>query len=443
MSKNLYTLSFTGIKFFSLFQSLKRSEIIRNTSILVSGTALAQIIPILLQPVLRRFFSPEVFGAYSVFLSLVGILAIIASFKYDLAIVLPSHDKESVNIVFLTFFVNLSFCIFLLILVLLFNKGMLQFLNLSEEFGFYLYLVPASIFFYNIYQSLNNWLVRQKKFVAITVNKFVRRGTEGFFQVIFTLLKQPWGLVAGDLAGHAGNLISGFYQSGRSGLKFSFVSPAKLRYVALKYSEFPRFNLIPSFMSACSFLLPAILINKFFSAENTGYFDLSKLLLSVPLALISTSLSNVLLQSMSEKFRKNESMITDIKHVLFIVMVICAGEILIIQFFGVLLFKILFGAEWAYSGEISKILVWSYSLNFIVGSFSAVLISFRKIRLLSLWQIFYFFAILSLILFRTMSFGDFIKIYVCIEVFCYVIMISIIISVVSGYEQRLAIHNNE
>lgn len=421
----------------TLFTDLKRSEIIRNTSILVSGTTIAQLIPILLQPFLRRFFTPEVFGAYSVFLSLVGILAIIASLKYDLAIVLPSHDKESVNVVFLTFFINFSFSFLLLLFVIIFKNRILNFLNLSEDFGFYLYLVPVSIFLYNIYQSLNNWLVRQKKFVAITVNKFVRRGTEGFFQVIFTFFKQSWGLVAGDLLGHIGNLLSGFYQSGKSGLQFSLVSPAKLKYVALKYSEFPRFNVIPSFMSACSFLLPAILINKFFSAENTGYFDLSKLLLSVPLALISTSLSNVLLQSMSEKFRMNKSMIKDIKHVLFVVLVICAGEIIVIQLFGILIFKMLFGYEWAFSGEISKILVWSYSLSFIVGSFSAVLISFKKIRILSLWQIFYFISILSLTFFNKLAFVDFIKVYVCIEVACYIIMIILIISVVSRYEQKL------
>lgn len=437
MNKNNITIPFTWLKLFSLINTLKRSEIIRNTSILVSGTALAQLIPILLQPFLRRFFTPEVFGAYSVFLSLVGILAIVASFKYELAIVLPSRDKESVNIVFLAFLINLLFSLILLILVLLFKNRILQFFNLSEDFGFYLYLVPASIFFYNIYQNLNNWLVRKKKFAAISVNKLVRRGTEGFFQVIFTFFKQSWGLVAGDLLGHVGNLLSGLYQSGKSGLRFSLVSPAKLKYVALKYSEFPRFNVIPSFMSACSFLLPAIFINKFFAAENTGFFDLSKLLLSVPLALISTSLSNVLLQSMSEKFRMNESMTRDITHVLFVVLVICAGEIIVIQLFGILIFKILFGHEWAYSGEISKILVWSYSLNFIVGSFSAVLISFKKIRLLSFWQFFYFISILSLTFFNKLSFIDFIRVYVFIEVVCYIVMIIMIISVVSRYEQKL------
>src|SRR5665811_1102024 len=84
-----------------LFQSLKRSELLKNTSILVSGTAIAQLIPILIQQILRRHYSADIFGAYAVYLSLVGMLAIISSFKYELAIILPRKDKEAANVFFL------------------------------------------------------------------------------------------------------------------------------------------------------------------------------------------------------------------------------------------------------------------------------------------------------------------------------------------------------
>src|SRR5664280_2838329 len=79
-----------------------RSELLKNTSILISGTALAQLIPILLQPILRRYYTPDIFGAYSVYFSIVGILAIVSSFKYELAIILPRTDKEAANIFFLS-----------------------------------------------------------------------------------------------------------------------------------------------------------------------------------------------------------------------------------------------------------------------------------------------------------------------------------------------------
>ena len=420
-----------------LFQSLRRSELLKNTSILVSGTAVAQLIPILLQPVLRRYYTPDIFGAYAVYLSLVGILAIVSSFKYDLAIILPRKDKEAVNIFFLTVAINVAFAVVLILIILVWKHNILRFFNLSEKFSDYLYFIPFGIFFNSVYQSINNWLVRKKGFLPISVNKFMRRGFEGGAQLAFKFAKNSHGIIFGDIIGHVANLISGIYQSRKRGLSIRLLSPGKLKYVAIKYSEFPKFNVIPSFMSACSFLLPALLLNKFYSSDITGFFDLSKLLLSIPLALISTSISNVLLQSISEKFKEKKSLRKDLLLILGIVTSIATAEIVVISFFGIGLFKLIFGEIWGFSGRISQILVWSYALNFFVASFSAVFISMNKIKLLSLWQLFYFLSIISLTLFRNHPFLDFLRIYVSIEVFCYLVIIVLMIFIVFRYENRI------
>jgi O-antigen/teichoic acid export membrane protein len=422
-----------------LFQSLRRSELLRNTSILVSGTAVAQLIPILLQPILRRYYTPDIFGAYSVYLSLVGILAIVSSFKYELAIILPRKDKEAANIFFLTVIINAIFNVILIFVILIWRDKILNFFNLSEKFSDYIYFVPLGIFFYSFYQSINNWLVRRKGFLPISINKFVRRGFEGCAQVVFKFLKNAHGIIFGDLIGHIANIISGMYQGRKSGLSMKLFSLGKLKYVAVKYSDFPKFNVIPTFMSSCSFLLPAILINKFFSTSMTGYFDLSKLLLSVPLALISGSISNVLLQSISEKFKEKKSLRKDLLLILGIVSLIAVVEIIVISFFGVGLFKLIFGENGAFSGRISQILVWSYALNFFVASFSAVFISMNRIRILSIWQVFYFIAIISLTLFQKSEFLDFIRIYVSIEVICYLVIIVLMIFIVLNYERNLRV----
>ncbi|MEI6048932.1 MAG: oligosaccharide flippase family protein [Bacteroidota bacterium] len=420
-----------------LFHSLKNSELLRNTSILVSGTAVAQLIPILLQPILRRYYSPDIFGAYAVYLSLIGILGIISSFKYELAIILPRKDKEAANVFFLTILINILFDVLLVFVIIIWKTDILHFFNLSDKFSDYLYFVPLGIFFYSFYQSINYWLIRKKGFFPISINKFVRRGFEGFAQVAFKFAKNSHGIIFGDLIGHFANIISGIYQGKKRGLSLGLFSLGKIKFVALKYFEFPKYNVIPSFMSACSFLLPVILLNKFFSSEITGFFDLSKLLLSIPLALISTSISNVLLQSISEKFKINKSLKKDLLLILGIVCVIGTVEIIVITFFGVELFKLIFGELWGFSGKISQILVWSYALNFFVASFSAIFISMNKIKLLSAWQLFYFISIISLTFFRKYEFLDFLRIYVSIEVFCYLISIVLMFYIVSGYERRV------
>ena len=141
---------------------------IKNISILVSGTTIAQLIPIILQPLLRRYFSPEEFGAYAVYLSLIGILFIVASMKYELAIILPEKDKTATNILTLAVLINLVFSFVLLIIIVLFRRPVSNLINLPAQYSIYLYLVPLGVFLYSMYQSINYWLIRKKLFFSIS-----------------------------------------------------------------------------------------------------------------------------------------------------------------------------------------------------------------------------------------------------------------------------------
>jgi O-antigen/teichoic acid export membrane protein len=412
-----------------------KSELVRNASVLMSGTVIAQLLSILLQPVLRRLFTPESFGIYSVYLSLVGIIIVISSLRYDDAIVLPKSDKESINLVGLSLIINFVINLFIFFLVFLFGGKIISFLNLPSNFPVsMLYIIPVGTFLLGTYQALNNWLIRKKKYYSVSINKLVRRSCEGAAQIVFALLKFFNGLIYSDIVGQASNVTIVALQAKKNNLNLNLLSFTKLKYVFNKYSDFPKYNLIPAFMSACSYLLPPIFINKFFSPETAGYFDLSKLLLSIPIAFIASSISSVLLQRISEKFNRKETILSDLKPVFFVVGFISIVEIITIILFGEDIFKIIFGKQWVTSGAISKIMVWSLALNFIVSSFSCIFVSMRKIKTYSVWQLIYFISILSLLFFKHLPFISFLKIYVIIEVLCYLLVTSIMIFIVYRYE---------
>jgi len=415
---------------------IKSSDLFKNISTLVAGTAIAQLIPILLQPVLRRFYSPEIYGAYAVYLSLVGILFILSSFRYELAIVLPKKDKEAANVLGLSQLLNLLFNILLIIIIISFKSGILKFLNIPPKYSFFIFLVPLGTFLYNLYQSLNYWLIREKGFLAISTNKFIRRGSEGTMQVLFKYIQVQIGLIVGDLIGHIANVISGFVQCRKLNLSCNYISIIKIRYVFKKYFEYPKYNLISTFMGALSYLIPAIFINKFFSSEFTGYYDLSKLVLSIPLSLIAGSIANVLLQRISEKYLTSSSIKKDLLSILAVVVSISLLEVIIIKLFAIEIFTLFFGKQWYISGEISEYLVWSYALNFVIISFNTIYISLKKIKILSIWQIFYFGSILLLILFRNFQFNEFIRVYVLIEIVCYLINFLMLLLIVLNYERK-------
>jgi O-antigen/teichoic acid export membrane protein len=265
----------------------------------------------------------------------------------------------------------------------------------------------------------------------------IRRSSEGAAQISFAILKSFNGLIYSDIIGQVANVATVAIQAKKNELNLKLISLTKLKYVFRKYSEFPKYNLIPAFMSSCSYLLPPIFINKYFTPETAGFFDLSKLLLSIPLAFIASSISSVLLQKMAEKFNRKESFLTELKPILYIVGLIAVFEVFAIMLFGEELFKIAFGSQWITSGKISKIMVWSFALNFIASSFTSIFVSMRKIKTYSIWQFIYFISILSLLFFKHLPFTEFLKIYVLIEVLCYVVVTVIMFFMVYHYESTV------
>jgi O-antigen/teichoic acid export membrane protein len=419
-------------------RNILKSELIRNTSVLITGTVVAQLISILLQPFLRRYFSAAEFGTYSVYLSMVGILAVISTLRFDDAIVLPEDDKDSANLLILSVGLNFGVCLLALLLVIFLGEKILRTINLSSQFSLsVLYLVPLGAFLINTSLSFNYWLIRKKRFNNVSLNKLIRRGSEGMAQVLFAFMKNPKGLIFSDILGQIVNTCVTAYQGFRLGFNLKYFSINKIKTVISSYSDFPKYNLLPAFMSTCSFLLPAIFINKYYSADNAGYFDMAKLVLSIPLAFIATSISNVLLQRIAEKYNSRKSFTDDLKPLLSIVILICVIEFLVIYLFGNFLFGFAFGSIYEVSGDISRIMVWSFALNFIVSSFSCLFISMQKIKLYSIWQLFYFISIISLLLFRDLSFFEFLKVYVAVEMVSYIVVIVIMYIIVRKYEKSI------
>lgn len=413
------------------------SEFSRNTFILIIGTVAAQSIPILLQPLLRRMYSPEDFGAMAVYLTLFSMITIAFSLRYESAIVLPKNNNTAANILALTFIINTVFSISLFICLLLFKDKIALLINFPEEYSIYLFFLPVACFSFSVFQSMNYWLVRQKAFKASASNKVIRRSVEGATQTGTGFLNIPGGLFVGDLAANLSNALVGIRQVLKHNFEFKYVSRKKIGYVLKRYSDFPKYNLLPTFLSSAATVLPFLFINKFYSTETVGYVDLTRLVLSLPLAFISVTISQVFFQQITEKKNKSLSIKSDISNILYLLLIILAIEITVIFLWGPRLFGFVFGNTYELSGIFSQILIFSFVLNFITSAFSSVFITFEKIRLNSIWQITYFLVICSLIFFKEMNIYDFLKLYVLLEVIMHCISLAMIYYISSGYEKSI------
>ena len=87
--------------------TLIKSSGVRNFAKLFSASVVAQVIGLLVYPILSRMYSPEDFGLLNLFLSIGGVITLLSTAEYYNAIVLPKEEEEGITVV--------RICIYLLI----------------------------------------------------------------------------------------------------------------------------------------------------------------------------------------------------------------------------------------------------------------------------------------------------------------------------------------
>jgi O-antigen/teichoic acid export membrane protein len=420
-----------------MINKLFNSEVFKNIGILVSGTVLAQLIPVISQVFLRRMYSPEEFGAYSIICSLIGISVLFFTLRYDLAIVNPKSHVKALNIFALIFFIATIFLVLSFTSILCFKEIIIEWLDFPEKFTFWLYLLPFIIYLMAIYKALEYWLIRMKKFKIISFNKLVRRGAESFVQLILGVLNVPTGLILGNFSGNIFNLFIGLAHIKKTSVNIRLITKERILSLIKDYKEYPLYSFIPSLLNTVALLLPILFVNKLFGLENTAQLDLTSTVLAVPSVFLAIAVSQVYLQKFSEMIHQNKSLKIQFFNMFLSLIIISFAILITIYFFGEEIFTLIFGNKWTLAGSFSEILIYKYALVFLVSPLSCLLIALKKIKIISIWQILYFISIIQLYYFNTNTMKEFLNLYVKIDVLAYLAYFILIVFSLIRYENKL------
>ena len=82
------------------------------------GTGVAQLLPLLMMPILTRLYSEEEFGVYSTFLAYSAVLIVAVSARYQVAILLPKQDEDALKVFKLSNIITSVTSLFLLLISL-------------------------------------------------------------------------------------------------------------------------------------------------------------------------------------------------------------------------------------------------------------------------------------------------------------------------------------
>ncbi|WBU91024.1 lipopolysaccharide biosynthesis protein [Cellulophaga omnivescoria] len=403
----------------------------RDVLILSVGILLAQVIPLLLQPFLKRTFSPEDFGTYDVFLKSFSILVALSSLKYENAILLPKKDTDSKHVLYLSVIISTIICLLLFIIILIFKNRVHYYF---KEFSFLaMCLLPISVYSYSIFNTFNMYLIRKQRFLLSSSSKVSRRFSEGLIQFLFGYFKNPNGLLIGDTIGNTVQGAFSFWKV-RSMTSLKNISLIRIKKVMYEYRELPVFTLIPNILN--TFVLGSLtfLILSKFDIKEVGYLEFTQKILAIPSVFISIAISQVVFQRVSQLINKKEKILPLLLSVILMLLSFSTLFILLIQFYGEEIFVFIGGEGWENSGKYAKILVYGSAIMLIFSPLGKVLIALKKFKINSLWEISKFAVVLFLFYADGLSLIMYLKLYTWIILLFYLIYGVIIIYMSYKYQ---------
>ena len=372
-----------------------RSEFSRNVLTLMTGTTIAQAIPIAISPILTRIYTPEDFGVFALYMSVTSMVAVIASGRYELAIMLPQKDEDAMNVMILSILIAVFISIVTLIIIFIFNSQIIFLLG-NPSASKWLYFIPLTVLLTGVYQSLNYWFNRNRKYKTLAKNKIIQSGLVSSSNLSFGFTGYgASGLIFSSILGQSIATALLVYQSQKKNQNFlQSIQKLKILALAKRYSQFPKLDVPASLISVFSNQIPNILLNVLFSSTIAGYYYLTQRILSLPLTFISTAVANVFHEEASRSFKKEKNASVIYQKTFKKLFLIGFLPSIILYIFAQDIFIFVFGKEWAISGDYVKILVPMFFVKFIAKPLSFMLYIGEKQKLNLYSQMLFVIAIL-------------------------------------------------
>lgn len=370
------------------------SNFITNVLKLISGSVTAQILGILLMPIISRIYNPDDFGIFQLFMAISGILVIASTLSYQFAIMLPKTEEDAANVTFL--------CTVLVIITSLLTCAILVFIpinidEISKTPGIskYLLLLPLIIFLNGMFFVQNYWLSRKTRFGVIAGSRVSNTLTTKVLQIGFAKSSvTPFGLIGGYIAGYAfADLVM------LKGVKkdiqvFKKVSIRRMKELAVQYKHFPLFSFWSSIANTISPQVPAFLLAYFYSTTVVGHFSLANQVVNLPMALIGSAIGQVFFQKVSEVKNGNGKgdMKTIVSEVYNKLISIGLFPMILLMILGEQIFIFTFGDKWGISGTYVRILIPWIFLVFLSSPITTLYNVFEKQKV---WLTFSIFLLIS------------------------------------------------
>ena len=365
-----------------------KTEYAKNIATVFTGNSLAQIIPLLIAPLVSRLYAPEDYALYANYLALAQLFFSIAGLRYEQAILLPKEDAKALALLKLSMVATVFFSLFGMGTIISAKETIAGYFG-RDELPYIFYLLPFTIAVVAYYQNLYQWATRFKWFKMLSKVQIVQASAVAGGNLLFGLF--GWSSFGLILAHFIGIAVSGVVFTPRSWRLVKTIKGTKgykLLKLAGEYKDFPNTEVPKTLLDTffTMFLLNFI-VTDLFGLRELGLLAFALRYVRVPARVVASSISNVFYKEMVEEYalRRNRLKLTFIK-TLKIALIPALPACLVLLFFGPGLFGFVFGEEWVEAGSVASRLSPLIFCYFMFGPVQSIPMIFKKQRLSLLFR---------------------------------------------------------
>ncbi|MFT6842908.1 MAG: O-antigen/teichoic acid export membrane protein [Psychroserpens sp.] len=345
-----------------MLNKIRKNKLIISFLVILTGTAGAQAITLLLMPMITRLYGPEIFGLLGSFNSFLAILLPLAALSYPMAIILPSKDEHAFQLAKSSITISFLSAIVISVIILAF----IEMLNMVTTWGNdrYLYVLMIVALLLSVFLEVLSYLILRfgyfkSKSKALILHSLILNVTKLLVGYFYPTALALIGVTVIGIGLHS-FLIYCFAKN-----IFKVEKPFFYLGILKKYKDFPRFRALQTCVANINQAAPIFLLTTLFGIEYAGYFVLCRTVMLAPVTLVAKSVNDALMPNLAEKIRNKENVASLILKSTAMLAFIAFIPSIVFFFFGMELFQFIFGNEWSKAGEYASwFTLWMF-FNFI------------------------------------------------------------------------------
>lgn len=363
-------------------QVVPKRSVVRDLLTVMSGTAGAQVVGLLVLPFLARAFAPEAFGVFQLYLSLLIFCTVGIALRIELTLVSAAQDEVQNTIASLFGLV--------LMVSLTVSVALLVFEAFGPGLDFPAWLFGLGLVGNGFIQIATYKLIRDQDFNRLAALKVGQVGIYAVVALAIAVISPTiWGIIIADVAGRLAAAAFAIRILRRDeNAEAPLVAIRNLIPFVRRNWELAIVSLPGALANSGGAMLTPFMIFHVFGAAAAGQYSLVDRAMGVPVAMVVGAGSQVFLGRITEQIRNGNhaAVLAVFLRIIIVSTAIMGVGILIARAFIPQVFDLAFGPGWEAAMIIASIMIFGYGAAVVTGIVNQTLIALRAFRWQSAWD---------------------------------------------------------